>query len=169
MTKQRTGAHTTRNQETRDAAGVRDEPISFEAQGPLPNIGARPGFAQRWIRARKGNEPDAQNLFAATRRGWTPRSPDTVPKSLQFLTVQREGIGGCVGTHDMVLMERPNELNAREVAVKRDDRRDREMAVKNNLFSEYKHMGGSSTGFSAPDVQNDARIERGRAPAIQDD
>lgn len=169
MTKQRTGAHTTRNQETRDAVGVHDEPISFEAQGPLPAIGARAGFTQRWIRARKGNEPDAQNLFAATRRGWTPRSPDTVPKSLQFLTVQREGIGGCVGTHDMVLMERPNELNAREAAVKRDDRRAREHAVKNNLFSEFKSMGGNSTGFTAPDVQNQARIERGRAPSIQDD
>lgn len=164
-----TGAHETRNQANRDANPVHDEPVNFEPQGPLPDIEPRPGYAQRWVRARKGTEPDAQNLFAAHRRGWVPRSPDSVPKALQFLTVQREGFGGVIGTHDTVLMERPNELNAREAQMKRRDRREREQAVKNNLFSEYRNMGGANTGFSAPDVENSARVERGRAPSIQDD
>ncbi|RJQ53484.1 MAG: hypothetical protein C4521_07500 [Actinobacteria bacterium] len=150
--------------------GVHDDDlVNFEPTGPLPDIEARPGFAQRWVRTRKGNDADAHNLFAAARRGWAPRSPSSVPKALQWLTVQREGLGGCIGTHDMVLMERPNELNAREADVKRRDRRERERAVKNNLFSEYKGIGGARSGMTAPDVENSSRVERGRAPAIQDD
>jgi hypothetical protein len=165
----RAGVRTSRNQETREAAGVHDMPIDFEPTGPLPDIPARPGYAQRWIRVKKGKENDAQNLFAAQRRGWAPRSPNTVPKSMQWLCSQREGIGDCIGTPDMVLMERPNELNAREVEAKRRGRRAIEQAVKSNLFSEYKQMGGSATGFTAPADESSSQVERGRRPAIQDD
>lgn len=166
-TTKRDTARMSRDQESRDANPVHDAPIDFSIQGPLPNIAARPGYAQRWIRVRKGNDPDAQNLFAATRRGWTPRSPSTVSKALQFMTVQHEGFGGCIGTPDMVLMERATELNARERELKRQDRRERESAVKKSLFAEFK--GAADAGFSAPSVENESRVERGRAPAIQDD
>lgn len=166
----RTGAHTTREQSTREAVGVHEvDIVDFEPTGPLPDISSRPGYAQRWVRVRKGNDHDAQSIFAASRRGWVPRDPGSVPKALQWLTVQREGLGGCIGTHDMVLMERPASLNEREAQVKRRDRRQLEQAVKSNLFSEYKNLGGASTGFTAPGIDTDARVERGRAPSIQDD
>lgn len=155
-----------RAQETHEARTVRD--VDFQATGPLPNIESRPGYVQRWIRVAKGAESDRQNLYSATRRGWTPRSPETLPKSQQWLTVQREGLGGCIGTHDSVLMERSVEINQREAEVKRRERRALEGAVKHNLFSEYKGMGGAATGFTAPADQSQARVERG-VPPIQDD
>lgn len=165
----RAGVRTSRDQETREAESVHDMPIDFEAQGPLPDIPARDGYAQRWVRVRKGKDADAQNLFAAQRRGWTPRSPNTVSKSLQWLTVQREGLGGVVGANDVVLMERPMAINDRERDIKRRERRSIEQAVKNNLFSEYKGMGGAATGFTAPVDESKSSVERGRRPAIQDD
>lgn len=167
--KLRAGARETRDQQTRDSKPIHDVPIDFTIQGPLPDIPARPGYAQRWVRILKDGRPDSQNLFAVTRRGWAPRSPNTLPKEQQFLTVTREGLGGCIGTHDMVLMERHEGLNRQEQDIKRQDRRDREKAVKENLFSEYRNLGGASTGFSAPSVENSAHIERGRQPTIQDD
>lgn len=169
--KARTGVRTSREQTTHEAEGVHDDIIDFEPQGPLPDISARPGYAQRWVRAVRDGKPDAHNLFAAARRGWLARKPETVPQTLQWLTVQREGIGGCIGTHDMVLMERHSELDAREASVKRRDRRERERAVKNNLFSEYRSIRNAGGGdlVTAPEMENSARVERGRAPVIQDD
>lgn len=166
----RAGVHQTRNQESREAEPIHDDPIDFANSGPLPNIPARPGYVQRWIRVQSGTTPDARNAYAAKIRGWTPRSPGTVSKALQELLVQREGSGGVIGTHDLVLMERPEELNLRETQAKRRDRRELERGVKNNLFSEYKSMGGAGAGFTAPDDSgSSAKVETGRRPTIQDD
>ncbi len=157
-----------RTQESRDAEPVHEVPISFESTGPLPNIPARPGYSQRWVRVKKGADNDAHNIFSAQRKGFTPRKPDTVAQHLQWLTVQHEGMGGCVGTHDVVLMERPNELSAQEAEIKRRDRRARTAAVKNNLFSEFKNVSRAAGDDTMPEIENVARVERGR-PQIQDD
>lgn len=167
----RSGVHDSRNQTTREVEGVHEEfPVDFEPAGPLPQIAARPGFVQRWVRVRKGGQDDAQNVFAASRKGWTPRRPDTVPKHLQFMVVQREGIGGCIGTHDCVLMERHEAINAREVAYKRNERKARIAAVRGNLFSEARSIDSSGRYVTAPSSEGSARtVERGRMPVIQDD
>jgi len=167
----RSGVHESRNQTTREVEGIHEEfPVDFEPTGPLPDVQPRPGFVQRWIRVRKGGQDDAQNLFAASRKGWTPRRPDTVPKHLQFMVVQREGMGGCVGTHDCVLMERHEAINAREVAYKRSERKARLAAVRGNLFSEARSIDRSGRYVTAPSSEgSERRVERGRMPLIQDD
>ena len=166
---QRAGAHVSRNQESRDATTIHDDAISFEDSGPLPDIQARPGFTQRWIRIKKGADDDSRNMYNATRKGWAPRAADTVSKSLQFLVVQRAGLGGVIGTHDMVLMERHEEIQKQAARHNKDARRSLEKAVKNNLFSEHKSLGGSNTGFSAPDMESSSSVERGRRATIADD
>lgn len=159
---------TSREQESRENSPIHEEVVDFSEQGPLPSIKARPGMDQRWVRIRKGSEMDAQNMGKAVRHGWRPRAPDSVPEHLQFMLAQREGLGGCIGTHDMVLMERSEKIGAQQRAMLRDARRGIEKAVKNKLHEDFK--GAREQGFSAPDNEGSTtRIERGRKPTIQDD
>lgn len=163
-----TRSRTTRTQASREETPVREEAISFETDSALPDIPAREGYDQRWIRVRANNQDDAKNIYTASRRGWTPRSPGTVGKAQNFLCIQREGLGGVVGTHDMVLMERPHAISRKEAEVRRGARRGRTEAVKGGLFSEYKNLGTSEEHFTRPSVESSNRVERGR-PVIQDD
>lgn len=169
MSSNRNGSHKSRSQSTRDAQSVHEEmPILFEETGPLPDIPARPGYVQRWIRVQRGREADSRNIYKAARKGWEPRKADTVPKSMQWLMVRHEGMGGVIGTHDLVLMERPVDLESRAAAHKKQQRDNLERAVKSNLFSEHRDLGGEATGYTAPEIQSTAQVERGR-PMVADD
>lgn len=169
MANQRGSAHTSRNQDARDLNPIHEEnPISFEEEGPLPKIPSREGYAQRWVRVKQGSEADGHNLYRATRKGWKARSPDTIGKHLQFLTVQREGMGGVIGTHELVLMERPAEINQQEFAHKRKKWKSLDAAVKSDLFAEHQKLGGDATGMTAPSFDSQAHVERGR-PLVADD
>jgi hypothetical protein len=145
------------------------DPLAFEESGPLPEIPARDGYVQRWVRAAIRNESDARNLSTRSRRGWTPRPADTVDKAYQHMFVFNESMGGIIGTHDLVLMERPVEIHRKAEQIEAKKRRDLERAVKSNLFREHKNIGGSSSGFTAPSDESTARVERGRSPQIADD
>lgn len=157
----RDGAHKSRTQETRDAEGIHDEtPILFEESGPLPNIPPRPGYAQRWVRVATKEGADPQNIARMSQRGWTPRPADTVPKAIQVYTVQKEGMGGVIGTHDCILMERHEDMNRRASEANKQRRRELERAVKGNLTAETRGH-----------VKHDSRseIERGRPVRVADD
>ena len=160
MTTQRTG-RTTRDQQTRDATADFDESFLFEDPGVLPKIEARPGMAQYWARVRHGNEVDTRNMLKMKQRGWLPRTADSVPKAYQSLTTQDESFGGVIGTHDLVLMERPIALQKRVNAHHRKVTDEREQAVKRNIFRDHKNMGGSGTGFTEPEVEDKHRVEKG--------
>lgn len=157
------------NESARDQ--VRDFDISaleMEETGPLPNIPPRPGYVQRWVRVSIRNESDARNLSTRSRRGWLPRAADTVDRAYHHMMSQNETMGGIIGTHDLVLMERPIEIHRRAEQIELKKRRDLELAVKTNLFREHNSIGGSGSGFSAPKDESTAYVERG-APRIADD
>lgn len=156
-----------RVQESRDAEGVHDDGVDFgDDTGPLPNIPARPGYTQRWVRIKKGQESDSRNMYKASRQGWLPRAADTVSKSLQFMMVQREGLGGVIGTYDMVLMERREEISERARLINKKTRDDRMQAIKDNMFSENRRMNPTS-----PNMEFDisSRVERGKAMTVDSD
>jgi len=158
-----------RDQETRESNDLHDvnEPI-FEDTGPLPEVPARDGYSQRWIRVHNGNEEDGRNIYAASRKGWTPRTLETVGEAYKWLTTKLGDRGNIVGTKSMVLMERPIELDRRASQVTKGRRHELENAVKQNLFSEHNGLGGSTTGFTAPKVDSTVQVERGQ-PVVADD
>jgi len=161
----------TREQKSMEADNIHEidfDPLAFEDTGPLPQIPARQGYVQRWVRMAFGNSADARNLSTRTRRGWQPRPADTVDKAYQYMTVNNESMGGIIGTHDLVLMERPMAIHRKAEQIERDKRRNLEMAVKSNLFREHNNIGGSGSGFTAPKDESTAHVERG-APRIADD
>lgn len=163
----------TREQETREADPVHEiDPLMFEDNGPLPQVPEREGYTRRWIRITKGmsNDPDARNIVRATQRGWAPVDPKTLPRALQWLTVQNQTLGSVCGTHDLILMERRNEIQQYVVERKREEIRKRTSAIKRSVFSDYQDLGGRDTGFTSPQDESRMQVERGRKPVnIPDD
>lgn len=155
-----------RDTETREAMDY--DALLLDDSGPLPNIPARPGYAQRWVRVALKNDADARNVSLMSRRGWTPRQADTVEKSYQYMLTQHQGLGGTIGTHDLVLMERPIEIQKRAEQIEREKVRNLEIAIKRNLFREHSNMGGTNAGFTAPTDESRSRVIRGE-PRIASD
>ena len=138
-----------------------DESFLFEDTGALPKIKPRPGMAQYWARIRRGEEVDARNMLRMKRRGWRPRDAGSVPKAYQGLTVQDESLGGIISTHDLVLMERPMSVQKKVQAHLKQVTDDRTKAVRGNIFRDHRNLGGEASGYSRPEREDRATVERG--------
>lgn len=68
----------------------------------------RPGYHQRWIRARLLQKNDPTNVQRSFREGWRPRRPDTVPDGHLLPTIQLAQFGEVIGVEDMILCEMPD-------------------------------------------------------------
>lgn len=169
--KQNTNTRTSRTQEEikHDVAHIDFDAVTFDDDSILPNIPAREGYEQRWVRVTLGSRTDARNLSTRARGGWTPRPADTVDEAYQFMLVQNDSMGGIIGTHDLVLMERPMALHRKAKQFQRTKVRELEKAVRHNIFREHKKLGGESSGLiTNPKEENTAYVERG-VPRVQDD
>jgi hypothetical protein len=161
MTRQ---VHTSRAQQARTATPIHeDSELLLDDVGPLPDIAPRPGYAQRWIGT------SAKRLMTASRRGWLPRDPSTVSKSMQMMTIQHEGLGGVIGTHDLVLMERPEEIQRRVEHINRQKVRNLEIAVSQSLGREHERLREEGSGIRPGRFESQARVERGAMPIAQDE
>lgn len=172
MTERTRSSRTSRDQMTHDATDgleLEDAYVLDDDSGPLPNIPARSGYAQYWARAAIGPHADARNLMRMQRRGWRPRSVESVPKGYQDLKLEGTSLGTVISTHDLILMERPLEIQNKVLANKQQRTRDMERAVKRNIFRDHQELGGSDTGFTAPVNEDRARVERGQPLVLGDD
>jgi hypothetical protein len=73
----------------------------------LPNIPARVGYRQKWIRVALFKEDDSRNVESKYRMGYRPRHPDTVPVGMYVPLVGGGEWAGCIGVEGSVLMEIP--------------------------------------------------------------
>ena len=76
-------------------------PSELEAPDP------RPGYTQRWIRIRLGNDDDARNSMRKFREGWIPRKAETVPEGYAPPTFSHARLGEVIGVEDLILCEMP--------------------------------------------------------------
>lgn len=144
-------------------------PISFEEEGNLPKVPAKEGVVYRWIRVEIRSEDDRRNVYNAMRKGWTPVPADSLPPSLQWLATNREGLGNVVGTHDMVLMERAENIDAQENKLKQQKRKSHMASVKENMFNAHRDIGGRDSGFTEPVLESASSVEKGSPVRIQQD
>lgn len=84
---------------------AQDEPWSRPSELEAPKC--RPGYTQRWIRVRIGNDDDAKNSMRKFREGWIPRTVDSVPKEYQPPTFSHARLGNVIGVEDLILCEMP--------------------------------------------------------------
>lgn len=145
-----------------------DDSFLFEDPGTLPNIPPRAGYVQYWARVNRGNAADARNALTKKRRGWRPRPADTIPAAFQDLLIDNDTGSGLISTHDLVLMERPQQLQDKVNQHKRNVIDERERAVKQNVFREHQNIGGAATGLTAPEVEDRAKVERGANVLLDD-
>lgn len=169
-TKPRVSPHVSRSQDSRSVTPLHeDQPVFLEDAGPLPNIPPRPGYSQRWIATQNASGANGRNISRAYQRGWAPRMADTVPKAFQSMTVNREGMGGVIGTHDMVLFERPEEITKQVEKLNREKVKNLEMAVSQSMYREHENLREESRGFVPGRFESQSRIERGRMPISADE
>ena len=92
-----------------------DPPVDWGAPSAFPNIPARPGMAQKWVRTHIGPDGDEMNVQKNLSQGWKPRMADTIKDYTQpkLYGARFEGAASIPG---MVLMEMPEELYAQKVA-----------------------------------------------------
>ena len=102
-------------------------PMNTDAPPP------RPGYVQRWIRTGIQDTPDPTNLARSERFGWKPRRSDTVGESWRHMASQHGPWAGVIVLHNMVLCERPKEVDDqhRQYLAKRTKHQTR--AVVDNL------------------------------------
>ena len=136
-----------REQETWSADAVHEDFSGVAEQpGPLPEIEARPGFSQRWIRTKIGGEDDPKNLSASFNAGWKRRDPSTIPANVSAPTLYVDGLGESVGISGMILMERPQGYsNAQKEKVRQRTNSQME-AVDQALANAH----AAHSGFGAP-------------------
>lgn len=170
MTQRQKLSRTSRDQEAKENNPVHENTeYSFEDEGPLPNVEPRTGYTQRWVRVSLKGSNDRNNIFKAMRAGWKPREASTLGTIDKFLTSAIDGLGDVISTHDLVLMERHEDITAKEKAENVKRYQNKERAIKKNLFEETSGGAGYTAGMEAPDHRTEQSVERGRSPLVADD
>jgi len=101
---QRTAQQTTAEMGTVDLPAPTQEWVRpAELDAPEP----RPGYTQRWIRIKLGNEDDSRNSMRKFREGWLPRQAETVPEGYAPPTFLHSRLGSVIGVEDLILCEMP--------------------------------------------------------------
>lgn len=157
---------TTRAQETHEAEDIHEEyPEVWEDPSILTAPDPRPGYAQRWVRTKLNGNDDQRNLIKKLNQYWRPRAADTVPKGMFAPTINHGEYGNVVGTHDMLLMERPLRVHQAQAASVKEDTRNLEQVVRRNLGKTYE----GEAGFRRPEMSVSSRVSKGRPVEVADD
>lgn len=159
-------ARNSRAQESRDAEQVREEHNDNWSQPGLLNAPeARPGFVQRWVRTKLGGNDDQGNLIRKLNQGWRPRQAGSIPKGYAAPTTSYGDYGNVVGTHDMLLMERPVEIHQKYADSVKESTRNQERAVKANLNQVHK----PGDGVTSPELNVQRHVSTGRPVTVAED
>ena len=145
-----------REQETWDNINIHDIDVEVDAQtGPLPNLKARDGMAQRWMRTTKNGKPDPANIAKMENRHWRRRNPDTIPDNKAAPTNYVDGLGDTIGISGMVLVERPLSIHAAYTAEVKKRTLAQKRSVEESLFNET-----ASSGFGAAQVVTNKSVAK---------
>jgi len=162
----RDASRTPRAQSARDKSKERDVKInlSLDDTGPVPqDIQPRDGYENMWIRVMEGSEPAYLNMSVADRQGWTPVDPKTLDRSYAYITAQNDRLGNVIGTHDLVLMERPIEYGDEVRQLLKNRVQEKVRATQGGVLNEL-----SGTGMNLRDDSH-ASLDVGRRAEVAPD
>lgn len=164
------------DRQTREAEmDGRDQPRTstsdFEWRRPtsLEAPPARPGFAQRWVRAEMRNENDNLNWTGKMREGWRPRDPASVPDCESFYNVGQQTGQNVIRVGGLILMEiDERKLQGKKNAVREQTRRQEEsIAMETTKVSNE----GVRQGYAPITREEKVEVARGsgrRPPVLND-
>ena len=136
--------------------------ILWQEGSNLPFIQPRAGMVQRWIRTKVNGSDDDSNIYKKGNQGWEPRKYSTVPEGQRLPKVKFEG-AEIIGMHNMVLMERSEELHQRYHDMRRSDILRQEQAIANDVMK----FRGEETGQRQSGINS--QVHTGRQPNIASD
>ena len=135
----------------------------------LPYVEPRPGFVQRWVRTQLDGKQDEGNVYKRKQEGWEARKSSTL-KEGEFLPSVEHGKKGnnqaemVVGTFNMILMERPQELHDEYRELVKEDIRLQQEAIDNDIMK----FRGEETGQRMSSLNSEVH-GGGRTPNIAPD
>jgi len=133
--------HEGRDQLLHDAQDIHQEnDEQWVRPSSLPEIPARSGYVQRWIRVSSGGKADASNISRRFREGWRPRRIETVPKNIGVPKLNTGEYSGCVGVEGSVLMEMPKERNDQRNKHYSEQRSRQTQSIDQTLAKESEHQ-----------------------------
>jgi hypothetical protein len=163
----RDASRTSREQpQARDTSRDREVEInlSLDDTGPVPqDIEPRDGYENQWLRVMAGNVPDARNVMMMERQGWQPVDPSKISKSYAHMLVQNEKLGNVIGTHDLVLFERPKKYGDAQRKMLKERVQEKTRAIQTGLRQEL-----SGTGMNYLD-DSQANLDVGRRAEVAPD
>lgn len=159
-------AKTSRTQNQRSNNTLREEKndLLWVEGTNLPNIAARDGMVQRWVRTKITNNDDDKNIWKRQKQGWEPRRLSTIPKGEHVPVINIKG-DDVVGMPDMVLMERPIELHKRYHELRRNDVRRQQQAIDNDVMKFHD----AESGLRNRQSNITSQVHMGRVPNIAPD
>lgn len=130
----------------------------------LPDIPARPGMAQRWVRVAIGSNEDVDNMSRAEAVGWEPRKADTLPSGVKAPIIRKGDLAGYIGVRGNVLMERPEEISQAYRQQNREAANAQETYVREQLLQEHRP---GVKGLGRPKMTHKSSVGvRSRRPAL---
>lgn len=87
-----------------------DAPTQWKRPSALDAPDPRPGFVQRWVRYRAGNQEDIENIEKAMDQGWSPRERSTVKRGHELTAKTSGQYGKYYVKRGLMLMEMPEKL-----------------------------------------------------------
>lgn len=159
------GVHDLNSSARQDGARTRivrdsDLPQTWVRPTALAAPPPRPGFMNKWVRFRAGNDEDKDNLDKAMSQGWRPIPKSKLRKEHE-LTANLEGkYGQYVVKRGLILMELPLELWQQRQDFYADKLDKQTESIDRNLFREQDRR----TPFLKPDRRTTVtrRARRGR-------
>lgn len=150
--------------EVRETEGLEDFDFS-PANLDMKNIPPRDGYDQRWVRTKIGSEDDPKNVYRSTNQGWRPRLADTVKKGQYVMQVDFNG-ENVIGLHDLVLMERPQEISDKYKAYEQKLADDQIQAAQNDIHQVHSQ----NSGLTRPESRSNSSVSQGsrKAPISPD-
>lgn len=149
--------------ESRETDGLED--IDFSpANLDTKNIPPRDGYDQRWVRTKIGSEDDPKNIYRATNQGWVPRLADTVKSGRYVMQVDLNG-ENVIGLHDLVLMERPQEISDKYKAYEQKLADDQIKSAELDIHQVHSR----NSGLTRPESRSNSSVSKGRTAPISSD
>ena len=168
----RESAHVSREVEAdADRGPIRELIPDFELRPKnLPEVAARQGYVQRWVRMSPAGSTDARDMMNfdhKMRQGWTPRDPATLPARLRsFIVTKGAGDENRFRSGNMILCEMPQQLadryEAERMKVQQSQMR---LATAAGFNERLRQAVGSVRGADLAKPANEETqmvIERGR-------
>lgn len=156
--------HLSRYADNPSSESLHDELFDWSPPSLLDAPEPLPGYVQRWIRCRRGNEDDGKRISQAVRTGWQPRDVNTVPGGWSAPTDAHRRFGSCITVEGMILMQLPIAIFKKREEHYRRLRSTQMQAVQSDLLRVQEP--GHPIGHQ---YQTRVTVGQGRRPPVQPD